>query len=93
MLRACRDAKRMPSYIKVAVNLSPVQFAKSNIVEWANFALADSGLPAERLEFEITEGVLLEDTERNLNSLREMKHMASPSRSMILESAIPRSHT
>ncbi len=75
LLRACRDAKRMPAYIKVAVNLSPVQFAKSNIVEWASFALADSGLPAERLEFEITEGVLLEETERNLNSLREMKQI------------------
>jgi diguanylate cyclase (GGDEF)-like protein len=73
MLRACRDATQMPSHIKVAVNLSPVQFAKSNIVEWASFALADSGLPAERLEFEITEGVLMEDTERNLNSLRELK--------------------
>jgi diguanylate cyclase (GGDEF)-like protein len=75
MLRACRDATQMPANIKVAVNLSPVQFAKSNIVEWASYALADSGLPAERLEFEITEGVLLEDTERNLNSLRELKAM------------------
>ena len=75
MLRACRDATQMPSNIKVAINLSPVQFAKSNIVEWASYALADSGLPAERLEFEITEGVLLEDTERNLNSLRELKAM------------------
>jgi diguanylate cyclase (GGDEF)-like protein len=73
MLQACRDATLMPPHIKVAVNLSPVQFAKSNIVEWAGFALADSGLPAERLEFEITEGVLLEETERNLNSLRELK--------------------
>jgi EAL domain-containing protein (putative c-di-GMP-specific phosphodiesterase class I) len=73
MLRACRDATQMPSHIKVAVNLSPVQFTKSNIVEWASFALADSGLTAERLEFEITEGVLMEDTERNLNSLRELK--------------------
>jgi EAL domain-containing protein (putative c-di-GMP-specific phosphodiesterase class I) len=51
-----------------------VQFGKSNIVEWASFALADSGLPPERLEFEITERVLLEETERNLNSLRELKH-------------------
>ena len=75
MLRACRDATQMPSHIKVAVNLSPVQFAESNIVEWASFALADSGLPAERLEFEITEGVLMEDTERNLNSLRELKQL------------------
>jgi diguanylate cyclase (GGDEF)-like protein len=75
MLRACRDATQMSSNIKMAVNLSPVQFAKSNIVEWASYALADSGLPANRLEFEITEGVLLEDTERNLNSLREMKNI------------------
>jgi diguanylate cyclase (GGDEF)-like protein len=75
MLQACRDATQMPPHIKVAVNLSPVQFAKSNIVEWASYALADSGLPAERLEFEITEGVLMEDTERNLNSLRELKKL------------------
>jgi diguanylate cyclase (GGDEF)-like protein len=75
MLQACRDATQMPSDIKVAVNLSPVQFAESNIVEWASYALADSGLPAERLEFEITEGVLMEDTERNLNSLRELKKL------------------
>jgi diguanylate cyclase (GGDEF)-like protein len=75
MLQACRDATHMPPNIKVAVNLSPVQFAKSNIVEWASYALADSGLPAERLEFEITEGVLMEDTERNLNSLRELKQI------------------
>jgi diguanylate cyclase (GGDEF)-like protein len=73
MLRACRDATQMPSQIKVAVNLSPVQFAESNIVEWASYALAHSGLPAQRLEFEITEGVLLEETERNLNCLRELK--------------------
>jgi diguanylate cyclase (GGDEF)-like protein len=75
MLQACHDAMQMPAHIKVAINLSPVQFAKSNIVEWASYALADSGLPAKRLEFEITEGVLLEETERNLNSLRELKHI------------------
>jgi diguanylate cyclase (GGDEF)-like protein len=75
LLQACRGAKQFPSNIKVSVNLSPVQFAESNIVEWASFALADSGLPAGRLEFEITEGVLLEETERNLNSLREMKNI------------------
>jgi diguanylate cyclase (GGDEF)-like protein len=75
MLQACRDATQMPSSIKVAINLSPVQFAKSNIVEWASYALADSGLPAERIEFEITEGVLLEETERNLSSLRQLKEI------------------
>jgi diguanylate cyclase (GGDEF)-like protein len=82
MFQACHDAMQMPAHIKVAINLSPVQFAKSNIVEWASYALADSGLPAKRLEFEITEGVLLEETERNLNSLRELKHTFVRSRSM-----------
>ena len=75
MLQACRDTTLMPLNIKVAINLSPVQFSKSNIVEWASFALSESGLPAARVEFEITEGVLLEETERNLNSLRELKGM------------------
>jgi diguanylate cyclase (GGDEF)-like protein len=73
MLRACQDAMRMPKGIKVAVNLSPVQFAKSNVVEAATFAMAESGLAAERLELEITEGVLLEESEQNLATLRQLK--------------------
>jgi EAL domain-containing protein (putative c-di-GMP-specific phosphodiesterase class I) len=73
MLKACQDAMRMPKDIKVAVNLSPVQFAKSNVVEAATFAMAESGLAAERLELEITEGVLLEESEQNLATLRQLK--------------------
>jgi len=73
MLKACHDAMRMPKDIKVAVNLSPLQFAKSNVVEAAVFATADSGLAAERLELEITEGVLLEESEQNLATLRQLK--------------------
>ena len=75
MLRACHDAMRMPEHISVAVNLSPVQFAKSDVAEAARFALSDSALPAERLEFEITEGVLMEETEPNLATLRAMKEI------------------
>jgi diguanylate cyclase (GGDEF)-like protein len=75
LLRACHDAMRMPDYIKVAVNLSPVQFAKSNVAEAAQFALSDSGLPEKRLEFEITEGVLMEETEQNLAMLRQIKKL------------------
>ncbi|MBV8839780.1 MAG: EAL domain-containing protein, partial [Alphaproteobacteria bacterium] len=75
MLRACRDAMRMPDHISVAVNLSPVQFAKSNVAEAAQFALSESGLPADRLEFEITEGVLMEETEQNLATLRQIKEI------------------
>src|SRR5581483_5440669 len=58
-----------------AVNLSPVQFAKSNVAEAAQFALSESALPPERLEFEITEGVLMEETEQNLATLRQMKQL------------------
>jgi EAL domain-containing protein (putative c-di-GMP-specific phosphodiesterase class I) len=75
MLRACGDAMRMPDHINVTVNLSPVQFAKSHVAEAARFTLSDSGLPAARLEFEITEGVLMEETEQNLATLRQLKEI------------------
>jgi diguanylate cyclase (GGDEF)-like protein len=75
MLKACHDAMRMPKNIKVAVNLSPVQFAKSSVVDAVIFATAESGLAAERLELEITEGVLLEESEQNLATLRKLKEI------------------
>jgi diguanylate cyclase (GGDEF)-like protein/PAS domain S-box-containing protein len=75
MLKACHDVMQMPKDIKVAVNLSPVQFAKSNVVEAAMFATAESGLAKERLELEITEGVLLEESEQNLATLRQLKEV------------------
>jgi EAL domain-containing protein (putative c-di-GMP-specific phosphodiesterase class I) len=64
-----------PDEIRVSVNLSPLQFAKGNLVSTVLNALASSGLPAGRLELEITESVLLEKSERNiamLNQLREL---------------------
>ncbi len=75
MVRACRDAMLMPKNIKVAVNLSPVQFAKSNLVEAAIFALVDFQLPPERLELEVTEGALPQETEQNLEILRQLKNL------------------
>jgi len=60
--QACRDAKNWPSDIRVAVNLSPKQFQQSDLVAIVREALADSGLPAERLEVEITETTLMIDT-------------------------------
>jgi diguanylate cyclase (GGDEF)-like protein/PAS domain S-box-containing protein len=75
MAKACRDAMRMPDEIKVAINLSPVQFAKSDIVDAVICALVDSGLPPERLEIEITENVLLRETEPNLAALHQLKNL------------------
>jgi diguanylate cyclase (GGDEF)-like protein len=72
---ACAEAMRWPNEICVSVNLSPLQFAKGNLVSTVVSALASSGLPASRLELEITESVLLEKSERNialLNQLREL---------------------
>jgi EAL domain-containing protein (putative c-di-GMP-specific phosphodiesterase class I) len=70
--QACRDAKRMPDDVKVAVNISAVQFQKSNMVETTRAALASAQLPPERLEIEITEGVLLKETEKNLEALHQL---------------------
>jgi len=75
MAKACQDAYQMPDDIKITVNLSPVQFSKCNVVDTAIFALVDSQLPPARLEFEITEGVLLRETEQNLETLRQLKNL------------------
>ncbi len=73
--QACIEAAEWPPDVRVSVNLSPLQFAKGNLVSTVLNALASSGLPASRLELEITESVLLEKSERNiaiLNQLREL---------------------
>ncbi len=53
--QACADAVNWPSSTKVAVNLSPIQFQSPDLVGHVAAILADSGLPADRLELEITE--------------------------------------
>ncbi|PJG54830.1 hypothetical protein CVM73_12060 [Bradyrhizobium forestalis] len=73
LARACRDATSMPADVKVAVNLSALQFAGTNLVDTVTFALAQSGLPQTRLELEITESVFLADTEENLKTLQRLK--------------------
>jgi diguanylate cyclase (GGDEF)-like protein len=71
--RACADAAAWPDGIRVAVNVSAIQFRDPNLVATVATALADAGLPASRLEIEITESLLLEDeaaTEATLHRLR-----------------------
>ena len=60
--RACLDAAKWPDKIKVAVNVSATQFASRTLVEDVITALAVSGLEPERLELEITETVMLDET-------------------------------
>jgi diguanylate cyclase (GGDEF)-like protein len=70
---ACLEAVGWPDQIRVSVNLSPLQFAKGNLVSTVMSALAFSGLPASRLELEITESVLLEKSERNIAVLNQLR--------------------
>jgi len=75
--RACCDAAKWPLPLKVAVNLSPVQFAKGGLVEDVRRALAASGLPAARLELEITESVLLQNSEDTVRALTELRELGA----------------
>jgi EAL domain-containing protein (putative c-di-GMP-specific phosphodiesterase class I) len=73
--QACLEAATWPDDIHVAVNLSPAQFRHRAIVLDVVAALGASGLPARRLEVEITEAVLLQDTESNIGILDEMRNL------------------
>jgi EAL domain-containing protein (putative c-di-GMP-specific phosphodiesterase class I) len=70
---ACDEAALWPPHVKVAVNLSPVQFKAGNLVEIVRSALANAGLLPERLELEITEAVLIKDDELALTILHELR--------------------
>jgi diguanylate cyclase (GGDEF)-like protein len=73
--QACRDAKHLPDHIKVAVNLSAVQFRKCNLADTVVRALADTGLPPECLEVEVTETVLLEKETDYIATLHRLKEI------------------
>ena len=72
---ACNDISRREGDARVAINLSPVQFRDNNLVAMVLSALEVSGLSPNRLEIEITESALLQDsalTQRHLNDLRQL---------------------
>ncbi|MHC2302317.1 diguanylate cyclase (GGDEF)-like protein [Rhizobium mongolense] len=71
--QACKDAANWPGHVRVAVNLSPVQFRSPSLTHTVISALADSGLSAFQLELEITESVLLTDSETALATLHHIK--------------------
>lgn len=73
--QACQDAMGWPEHIKVAVNLSAVQFGQGNLLEVIKRALHESGLPPSRLEVEVTESVLLEGEMDNVSVLHQLKNM------------------
>ena len=75
MRQACRDAVTWPAPLSVAVNVSLAQFKSERLVEMIMSALSSSGLPATRLEVEITEGVLLQQSEKTLQTLHRLREL------------------
>jgi diguanylate cyclase (GGDEF)-like protein/PAS domain S-box-containing protein len=70
---ACAEAAGWPDHVRVAVNVSPVQLKCQSLALKVVGALADSGLPASRLELEITEAVLIRDDEAALAILHQLR--------------------
>ena len=70
---ACAEAATWPDNIRVAVNLSPMQFREQSLVAMIDSGLESAGLRADRLELEITEGVLLADEEQTFEMLTRLK--------------------
>jgi EAL domain-containing protein (putative c-di-GMP-specific phosphodiesterase class I) len=71
--QACDDAASWPADVKVAVNLSPVQFKQAELFDVIQRALQQSGLSPTRLEIEITESVLLEQAAENQTFIAKLK--------------------
>lgn len=73
LVQACRDATGWPETVRVAVNVSAVQFRHSALLRDVLHALEITGLPAERLEIEVTESVMLKDPAQALSLLRQLR--------------------
>jgi diguanylate cyclase (GGDEF)-like protein len=75
MEQAMRQARDWPAHLKVAVNVSPVQFRDPTLAEQILKLLSSTGFAANRLEIEITEASLLEDREQVLTIMASLKNV------------------
>ncbi len=73
--RACTEAASWPHGVKVAVNLSPIQFRDRGLALQVVTALAKSGLSPQRLELEVTERLLLEDNDGTLSTMQQLNNL------------------
>ena len=77
--KACREARKWIDIgnpnLKVAVNLSPAQFAYQNLLDTVHAALRDADLPARSLELEITETMLMRDRDATIATLRDLSDL------------------
>jgi len=72
---ACRETANWPDHVKVAVNLSPSQLNNRNLVKVVTEALDESCMPARKLQLEITESVLMQNTFSTLATLHELRKL------------------
>jgi diguanylate cyclase (GGDEF)-like protein len=72
---ACAEATRWPGNVTVAINLSPPKFKRRNLAEIVRRALSATGLPAHRLELEISERILLRGEEEGLLALQTLRDL------------------
>jgi diguanylate cyclase (GGDEF)-like protein len=75
MRKACEDVAGWPGELRVAVNVSPIQFTNASLPRTVMSALAASGLPADRLELELTEGVFLSESAETDTMFTSLKHI------------------
>jgi predicted signal transduction protein with EAL and GGDEF domain len=73
--RACIDLARLPRDLRVAINLSAVQFKSADLVQTVNDALKAAGVASDRLELEITESTLMKDAEAATRILTELRSL------------------
>jgi diguanylate cyclase (GGDEF)-like protein len=73
--KACNETASWPEHFKIAVNLSPAQLKGRNLVPLVVNALAASGLAPARLQLEITESVLMQNTFATLNTLNQLREL------------------
>jgi predicted signal transduction protein with EAL and GGDEF domain len=72
---ACRTCAQWPAHVRVAVNLSASQFRRGNVTATINQALTQTGLDPNRLEIEITESVLFQDTRATRMILHQIRDL------------------
>jgi diguanylate cyclase (GGDEF)-like protein len=71
--QACIEAQTWPEAVRIAVNVSPIQFRNHDLAEVVQRILTETGLAPSRLEIEVTESLLLRDAEANLTTLKSIK--------------------
>jgi EAL domain-containing protein (putative c-di-GMP-specific phosphodiesterase class I) len=75
LIEACEQAAHWPDHLKIAVNLSPVQFSTPNLFGVIESTLAKTKLAPHRLELEITERIFMEESEKTLTTLHRLKQL------------------